>query len=96
MGAEQGMIRKIFLSEGLLLAMIGAGGGILVALFLYYIQVHYKLVPIQGDSFLIDHYPVKLVFWDFLLVIVTVFVIGIFASWFPAMRAAKQPFELRN
>ena len=96
MGAEQGMIRKIFLSEGLLLAMIGAGGGILVALFLYFIQVHYKLVPIQGDSFLIDHYPVKLVFWDFLLVTVTVFVIGIFASWFPAMRAAKQPFELRN
>ena len=96
MGAEQGMIRKIFLTEGLLLAMIGAGGGILVALLLYYLQVNYKLVPIQGESFLIDHYPVKLVFWDFLLVISTVFIIGILASWYPAMRAARQPFELRN
>jgi lipoprotein-releasing system permease protein len=96
MGAEQGLIRKIFLSEGFLLALIGAGGGILVALILYYVQVHYKLVPIQGESFLIDHYPVKLVFWDFLLVITTVFIIGIMASWFPAARAAKQPFELRN
>ena len=96
MGAEQGLIRKIFMSEGLLLAMIGAGGGILVALFLYYLQVNYKLVPIQGESFLIDHYPVKLVIWDFLLVIATVFLIGLLASWFPAMRAAKQPFELRN
>jgi lipoprotein-releasing system permease protein len=96
MGAEQGLIRKIFMSEGLLLAMIGAGGGILVALILYYLQINYKLVPIQGESFLIDYYPVKLVIWDFLLVIATVFLIGLLASWFPAMRAAKQPFELRN
>jgi lipoprotein-releasing system permease protein len=96
MGAEQGLIRKIFLSEGLLLALIGASGGILVALILYYLQVNYKLVPLQGESFLIDHYPVKLVFRDFLLVVGTVFLIGFLASWFPAMRAAKQPFELRN
>jgi lipoprotein-releasing system permease protein len=96
MGAGQGLIRKIFLSEGLLLALIGASGGILVALILYYLQVNYKLVPLQGESFLIDHYPVKLVFRDFLLVVGTVITIGLLASWFPAMRAAKQPFELRN
>lgn len=96
MGAGQGLIRKIFLSEGLLLALIGAGGGIIVALILYYLQVNYKLVPLQGESFLIDHYPVKLVFRDFLLVVGTVITIGLLASWFPAMRAAKQPFELRN
>lgn len=96
MGAGQGLIRKIFLSEGLLLALIGASGGIIVALILYYLQVNYKLVPLQGESFLIDHYPVKLVFRDFLLVVGTVITIGLLASWFPAMRAAKQPFELRN
>jgi lipoprotein-releasing system permease protein len=96
MGAGRGLIRKIFLSEGLLLALIGASGGILVALILYYLQVNYKLVPLQGESFLIDHYPVKLVFPDFLLVVGTVISIGLLASWFPAMRAAKQPFELRN
>jgi lipoprotein-releasing system permease protein len=96
MGAGQGLIRKIFLSEGLLLALIGASGGIIVALLLYYLQVNYKLVPLQGESFLIDHYPVKLVFRDFLLVVGTVITIGLLASWFPAMRAAKQPFELRN
>jgi lipoprotein-releasing system permease protein len=96
MGAGRGLIRKIFLSEGLLLALIGASGGIMVALILYYLQVNYKLVPLQGESFLIDHYPVKLVFRDFLLVVGTVITIGLLASWFPAMRAAKQPFELRN
>ena len=48
MGAGQGLIRKIFLSEGLLLALIGASGGIIVALILYYLQVNYKLVPLAG------------------------------------------------
>jgi lipoprotein-releasing system permease protein len=96
MGAGEGLIRKIFISEGLLLAIIGLVGGILVALLLYYLQIHYKLVPLQGQSFLIDYYPVKLVFRDFILVTSTVLLIGFLASWFPAVRAAKQPFELRN
>jgi lipoprotein-releasing system permease protein len=96
LGAGDGLIRKIFLSEGLLLAGIGAVGGMLVAFLLYYLQVTYKLVPIKGESFLIDYYPVKLVPADLILVVSTVLIIGILASWVPAMRAAKQPFELRN
>lgn len=96
MGADRSLIRRIFLAEGLLLAVLGVAGGIMVALLLYYLQVTYKLVPIQGQSFLIDYYPVKLVFWDFILVIATVLLIGLLASWFPAARAAEQPFELRN
>jgi lipoprotein-releasing system permease protein len=96
MGASRQMIRKIFLTEGLVLAGIGASLGILLAVTLYYLQITYKLVPLQGESFLIDYYPVKLVAGDFLLVTVTVILIGLFASWFPASRAAKQAFELRN
>ncbi len=96
MGASRQMIRKIFLTEGLVLAGIGAGVGMLLAVLLYYLQINYKLVPLQGESFLIDYYPVKLVAADFLLVAVTVIAIGILASWFPADRAAKQAFELRN
>lgn len=96
MGADRSLIMKIFMAEGLLLAGIGAVGGILLALLLYYLQVNYKLVPLQGESFLIDYYPVKLVWSDFLLVIVTVVAIGLLASWFPAYRASRQAFELRN
>jgi lipoprotein-releasing system permease protein len=96
MGADQSLIRKIFLAEGLVLATIGAISGMLLAVTLYYLQVNYKLVPLQGDSFLIDYYPVKLLWQDFLLVAITVFAIGLLASWFPAYRASKEPFELRN
>jgi lipoprotein-releasing system permease protein len=96
MGADAGLIRRIFLGEGVLLASIGLTGGILVALTLYFLQTRFKLVKIEGKSFLIDHYPVRLVPSDFLLVSVTVLAIGLLASWFPAWRASRQPFELRN
>jgi len=96
MGADRSVIRKIFLSEGLLLAIIGNAAGIILSLLLYWLQVNYKLVPLQGATFLIDYYPVKLVLGDFILVSATVFVIGIVASWFPAARAAKQQMNLHN
>ena len=96
MGASRQLIRKIFMAEGLVLAGIGALSGIVLAVTLYFLQIKYKLVPLQGESFLIDYYPVKLVWQDFLLVTVTVFGIGMLASWFPAYRASREPFELRN
>lgn len=96
MGADRQMIRKIFLTEGLVLAGIGAAVGMLLAVLLYFLQINYKLVPLQGESFLIDYYPVKLVWGDFLMVTCTVMTIGLLASWFPAYRASKQAFELRN
>jgi len=96
MGASRQLIRKIFMAEGLVLAGIGALSGIILAVTLYFLQIKYKLVPLQGESFLIDYYPVKLVWQDFLLVTVTVFAIGMLASWFPAYRASREPFELRN
>ncbi|MFN5477579.1 MAG: ABC transporter permease, partial [Sphingobacteriales bacterium] len=76
MGASKSLVMKIFIAEGLVLAGIGAIGGVLLALLLYYLQVNYKLVPLQGDSFLIDYYPVKLVWRDFILVITTALGIG--------------------
>ena len=95
MGANKGMVLKIFLSEGLLLAGIGTITGILLALLTCFVQINFKLVKLQGGSFLIDYFPVKLQASDFLLVSLTAVVIAFFASWFPARKAAKQHIELR-
>ncbi|MEY3542454.1 MAG: hypothetical protein RLZZ204_1266 [Bacteroidota bacterium] len=96
MGADQSLIQKIFLAEGILLSSIGTLGGMIIAVILYYVQVTYKLVPLQGETFLIDYYPVKLSVSDFLLVGLTVFTIGIIASWIPSRKATAAKMELRN
>jgi len=96
MGADKSRILKIFLSEGLLLGVIGTVAGIFLATVICFLQLKYKLIKLQGGSFLIDYYPVKLQWTDFLLVSATATIIALVASWFPAYKAAKQSFELRG
>ncbi|MFN5913140.1 MAG: FtsX-like permease family protein [Chitinophagaceae bacterium] len=96
MGATNSMIQRIFLSEGLLLSLLGAGGGIAISILLYYIQVTYKIVPLQGATFLIDYYPIQLRWEDFTLVTGIVIAIAVIASWAPSRKAASSAVELRN
>jgi lipoprotein-releasing system permease protein len=95
MGADNRYIQRIFLNEGLLLALLGGGGGILLALLICWLQVKFKLVPLEGN-FLIDYYPVKIIPGDLLLVSGTIVVVALLASWLPSRRAAMQPFELKS
>ena len=96
MGAGKNFIQKIFLSEGVLLAFFGCVAGMLLALLIVFLQVKYKLIALNGGSFLLDYFPVKLNWMDFVLVGGTVFFISVIASWFPARKAAAQEFSLRS
>jgi lipoprotein-releasing system permease protein len=96
LGGNQNFIQRIFLSEGMLLAVIGCGIGMLLALLIAWLQTRYHLIALQGGSFLIDYFPVKLRVIDFLLVGATVFVIAFIASWLPSRKAAAQEFSLRS
>jgi lipoprotein-releasing system permease protein len=95
-GASSRLVQRIFMSEGLLLAAIGGCSGLLLGWLICWAQIQFKLVSIQGGSFLIDYYPVKMVGTDFFIVIVTVMAVAILASWFPSRKAADQPVELRS
>ncbi|RYY69080.1 MAG: ABC transporter permease [Chitinophagaceae bacterium] len=95
MGGTRSFIRKIFLSEGLLLGAIGAVCGISLAVIICLLQIKFKLIPLQGGSFLIDYFPVKLVATDFLLVAGTAAVIALLASLVPAIKASRQAIELK-
>jgi lipoprotein-releasing system permease protein len=96
LGASRNFIQKIFLSEGLLLALIGGGAGMLLAFLIGFLQTKYHLIPLQGSTFMIDYFPVKMVLSDFLLVALTVTIIALIASWIPARKAALQQFVPRE
>ena len=95
-GADRSFIRRIFLTEGLLLAFIGGGVGLLLALLIALAQLKFHLIPLQGDTFMIAYFPVKLNPWDFLLVGATVVVISLIAAYIPARKAANQQLVLRS
>ncbi len=96
MGSSNGQVQKIFLSEGMLLAGIGGIGGVILAFIIGWLQVKFKLIKLQGSTFLIDHYPVKFLLSDVMLVFVTVVLISLLASWFPSRKAAMQPIALKS
>lgn len=96
MGASAQWVQGIFLREGLLLATIGGGAGMLLAAVVCWAQVKFKLIALQGNSFLIDYYPVKMIWEDFLLVGITIVVIALLASWLPSRKASMQEFSLKS
>jgi lipoprotein-releasing system permease protein len=96
LGAETSVIRRIFFSEGMLLAGIGAGIGMLLAVLLIWLQQQFHLIPLGGGSFLIDYYPVEWKGRDAWLIAGTVLFIAGLASWIPASKAAARVQSLRT
>ena len=96
MGADDGRIQRIFLSEGLVLAGVGGTAGMLVALLICWLQVQLHLIQLEGNTFIIDYYPVQMHVSDFLLVATTVFTVAIIAAWIPSRRAAAQLYALKS
>jgi len=96
MGADNNLIQKIFLSEGLVLAGIGGTAGIILAAAICYIQVKFKLIKLGGGTFIIDYYPVKMLATDFILVVATILLIALLAAWIPSRKASLQEFSLKS
>ncbi|MEO6917309.1 MAG: FtsX-like permease family protein, partial [Chitinophagaceae bacterium] len=67
LGMTNALVGKIFLSEGVLLATVGGLSGVILALLTCWFQLRFHLVKLEGNSFLIDYYPVKLATADVML-----------------------------
>jgi lipoprotein-releasing system permease protein len=96
LGADEKYIQRIFLNEGFVLAAVGGGSGIIIAIGICLLQIKYKLVKLTGGSFIIDYYPVKMLPMDIVLVIVTIVAIAVLAAWIPSRKASKQLFSLKS
>jgi len=96
LGANKQWVQRIFLTEGILLSLLGSGIGMIIAYALAWLQLTYHLIPLEGGSFLIDYYPVAVKAEDFFLVAGTVFIIALAASWIPAARASTYQISLRE
>jgi len=84
LGADTGLLKRIFLLEGWLISASGAVLGTLLGLLVCWLQVHFELIKLQGSgSFIIDAYPVVVKTWDVVLTLVAVVIIGFLAAWYP-------------
>lgn len=90
MGFTVADIRRVFLKQGFMIGLIGCGLGGSAGLLLTWMQEKFGLVKLAGsESFIINAYPVQLLFTDVALVLSVSLVLCLLASWYPAARASK-------
>lgn len=95
LGANKQLIRKIFLREGHLITLAGAIIGITIGSLICFLQEQFKLVKLQG-GFIIDAYPVDIQWFDLIIVLLTVVIIGSFSSWYAINFLLKRNFAQFN
>jgi len=88
-GAHEGLIKKIFLSEGALIALVGAGSGLLLGGLICWAQDTFGFVGMGMENAIIDSYPVKMRVSDFVFISITIVGITTLMSFFPARVAAQ-------
>jgi len=90
LGAGKGLIKKIFLFEGMMITLAGCVFGLLVGLIFCLIQQKFGLVKMSQDNLIMSNaYPVGLKWKDFLLVFITVSVFSFMASALSANLSVK-------
>ncbi|MGB4654959.1 MAG: FtsX-like permease family protein [Bacteroidales bacterium] len=86
-GATQNDIKKTFFLEGVMINSLGAAVGVVLGLIVCFLQSTFGLVKLQGaESFIIDNYPVHVVFSDVILIFVIVVIIGVVMAWIPTRK----------
>lgn len=85
MGADDRLIRHIFLIEGWMISAFGALIGVVIGLVLCLLQQELGLIKLgqNAGAFIINAYPVRVAAGDIATVFITVLTIGFLAAWYP-------------
>lgn len=89
MGAQERLIRRIFLKQGALIAFSGALIGLILGYLVCWIQQSFGLVSLGITSAVVDAYPVKMIWSDFLWISLAMIGITFLASSRPAWIASQ-------
>jgi lipoprotein-releasing system permease protein len=89
MGADSSLLKKVFITEGLLIAAIGTILGLVLGAGIVLLQQNFNLISMGMNSSVVDGYPVKLALMDFVYVFLAMSVVTIIISSRPATLAAR-------
>lgn len=87
MGATHAFIQKLFMTEGMIISLVGGLSGIIFGTVICFLQIHFAWIKMPGGgSFVVDAYPVKMEVLDIVFVLLTVLFIGFVAAWYPTKK----------
>ncbi|GAB4188975.1 MAG: lipoprotein-releasing ABC transporter permease subunit [Calditrichia bacterium] len=89
MGTASGSIMRIFLFEGLLVGVIGAGIGTILGFLICFLQIKFGIISLPADVYIINKLPVEMHIADFIAIISAALILCLLASVYPAYKASK-------
>nr|MCU0399063.1 FtsX-like permease family protein [Cyclobacteriaceae bacterium] len=95
MGASEGVIRRIFVVEGAIIAFGGALTGLVLGGLFCWLQLTFGIISMGMETSVTEGYPIKVVPIDFLSTLAVVSILAFLISWRPAMLASKS-VSVRN
>ena len=91
MGADNRLIQRVFMNEGLLISVAGGLIGLLLGIVLVLLQQQFGFVKFgTGGNYVVDAYPVLLKFKDVLLIFVTILVVGCTSAFLTVRHAMRK------
>ncbi len=90
LGADDKMIRRVFMFEGWISTALGAFAGLIIGLVVCLLQEHLGLLKLgNGAEYIVSSYPVAVQGWDIVLVVIVVLLLGAISSWIPTRKLKK-------
>ena len=80
LGADTGLVRAVFRSEGFLICGLGAAAGVVIGVGASLVQQHFGLIEIPAETFLTKSYPVEFRFADLLAVLAAFAAVAVLLS----------------
>ena len=82
LGAQEGLIKRIFVLEGWMISLVGLAAGLVLGVGFALLQQHFGFIKMPG-GFLVQAYPVILSGWDIILTTGGVALIGYLIALLP-------------
>jgi lipoprotein-releasing system permease protein len=89
MGARRSQVRRIFISQGVLIGVVGTVLGLLLGYSLSWVGGHYRLVSLSPEVYSIDYVPFAARAVDGLVVALVALAISLIATIYPSWSASR-------
>lgn len=69
-------LRKIYFYYGITINVVGCVVGIIIGIAFCLLQQEFGLIKLSEDNFVVDAFPIKILFWDIIRILFIVLIIG--------------------
>lgn len=76
LGCTKKDLQRIYFYYGMTINIVGCVVGVMLGLVICFLQQNFGIVKLSGNSFVVDAFPVKVLFWDIIRIVLIVILIG--------------------